>query len=331
MIGNKIEEFVGEGDRVAIAGITESNAAVIADMAGKFGVEVVGGYQKDGHPHKIDTMRNLLPVFCSFSELLEKLETNKQPNKIAICLPPAHIYEEIERITKCGSTSIDTLLIIPRISSIVEIEKINRICRQANLNLFFNFTPFDWEHIYGNNELKNIGWYLAGLDPDLEESLKKRNIGKGTFLDIGTGPGTQAIELAAWGFTVTATDISDAVIKKVRKLSAEVDFLVDDIINSSLDKKFDYISDRGCFHSVNPADRSAFVKQVCRLLKKDGIFFLKCFSDKEGWFSGPYRFSSENIETIFGEYFKILGIKVTRFYGQSAEPLASLFAVMQHK
>jgi SAM-dependent methyltransferase len=197
--------------------------------------------------------------------------------------------------------------------------------------LFFNFTPFDWEHIYGNSELENIGWYLDGLDPDMEESLRKSNIVTGTFLDIGTGPGTQAVELAGRGFTVTATDISDIVIKKVRKLSKEVDFLVDDIVDSKLDKKFDYIFDRGCFHSINPPDRNTFVKQVCGLLKEDGIFFLKCFSDKERWFSGPYRFSAANIETIFGEYFKILEIKDTQFYGQSTKPLASLFVVLKHK
>jgi methylase of polypeptide subunit release factors len=33
------------------------------------------------------------------------------------------------------------------------------------------------------------------LDPDLELELEKLKIKKGSFLDLGTGPGTQAIKL----------------------------------------------------------------------------------------------------------------------------------------
>ena len=73
----------------------------------------------------------------------------------------------------------------------------------------------------------------------------------GNFLDLGTGPGTQAIQLSKYNFEVTGTDISQSAIEKAKKLSHEIYFLVDDILNSKLaDKKFDSIFDRAFFISL---------------------------------------------------------------------------------
>ena len=38
-------------------------------------------------------------------------------------------------------------------------------------------------------------WYNENLDSDLEEELDHREITNGKFLDLGTGPATQAIGL----------------------------------------------------------------------------------------------------------------------------------------
>jgi hypothetical protein len=38
-------------------------------------------------------------------------------------------------------------------------------------------------------------WYNENLDYDLENELDQRKITKGKFLDLGTGPATQAIWL----------------------------------------------------------------------------------------------------------------------------------------
>ena len=43
---------------------------------------------------------------------------------------------------------------------------------------------------------EEMHWYFPALDPDLGKALEAYRIVSGTFLDIGTGPGTQAIELA---------------------------------------------------------------------------------------------------------------------------------------
>lgn len=52
-------------------------------------------------------------------------------------------------------------------------------------------------------------WFNPELDEDLENALDELGLRSGSALDLGTGPGTQAIHLARRGFDVTATDISE--------------------------------------------------------------------------------------------------------------------------
>src|SRR6188472_717557 len=115
-------------------------------------------------------------------------------------------------------------------------------------------------------------WYNEILDSDLEDELARRKITNGKFLDLGTGPATQAIWLAKRGFNVTGSDLSEAAINRVRKIYAKeknVNFIVDNILNSKLqDNEFDYIFDRGCFHVLLPGDRQKYISKIKQKLKK---------------------------------------------------------------
>ncbi len=193
----------------------------------------------------------------------------------------------------------------------------------------------DWNLIYKNEKVANMPWYNEKLDSDLEEEIVQRKTIKGNdtkFLDIGTGPGTQAICLSELGFNVTASDLSEYAIEKARKLSDKVNFIVDDILNSKFkENEFEYVFDRGCFHVLPADDRNRYVTKVKNILKKDGILFLKCFSDKEIREEGPYRFSPDKIKEIFGNDFEILDIKETVYQG-TLDPLPkALFTVMRKK
>jgi len=111
----------------------------------------------------------------------------------------------------------------------------------------FKETFSDWDDYYKENNVETMPWYEKNLDHDIENEIKSNNYNEGNFLDLGTGPGTQALQLSKIGFVVT--DISQSAIEKSKKLSNEINFLVDDILNSKLsDKKFDFILDRGIFH-----------------------------------------------------------------------------------
>jgi SAM-dependent methyltransferase len=194
----------------------------------------------------------------------------------------------------------------------------------------------DWNALYKNENIVNMPWYNENLDYDLNEELVKRNLSSNVqgykFLDLGTGPGTQAIKLSELGFDVTASDLSEYAIEKAKKLSDNVTFIVDDILNSKFGKEeFDYIFDRGCFHVLPPYSRNNYVAKVKDILKREGILFLKCFSEKEQWKEGPYRFSPDKIKEIFGNEFKILSIKETVYQGTLNPLPKALFIVMRRK
>jgi cyclopropane fatty-acyl-phospholipid synthase-like methyltransferase len=193
----------------------------------------------------------------------------------------------------------------------------------------------DWETLYKNQQVESMPWYDENLDADLEEELDRRKINHGKFLDIGTGPGTQATKLYERGLNVTGTDLSETAIKKAQSTNNNsdnnrVDFIVDNILNSNLkEKEFDYIFDRGCFHVISINDRKRYMMQVNRILKDSGVLFLKCFSDKQQGEEGPHKFSRAKLKEIFeNENFRIESVKETVYQGTLNPLPKALFAVM---
>jgi SAM-dependent methyltransferase len=191
----------------------------------------------------------------------------------------------------------------------------------------------NWEPLYKSQKIETMPWYNENFDSDLEMELDERKIiNDGKFLDLGTGPATQAIWLAKRGFRVIGSDISQAAINRARKIYANeksVNFIVDDILNSKFnDNEFDYIFDRGCFHVLSPADRHNYIRKIKRILKDNGILFLKCFSDKEPRQEGPYKFSQNGISDLFSQSFRIDSIKETVYQGTLDPFPKALFVVM---
>ena len=191
----------------------------------------------------------------------------------------------------------------------------------------------DWQNMYSNEtEVLRLPWYTEALDPDLKRELDERKISRGTFLDLGTGPATQAIQLSNLGFDVTGTDISASAIERAERLTKSVIFLVDDIANSKLkDNQFNYIFDRGCFHVLAPADRSKYANKVALLLRRGGILFLKTFSINEPSNYGPYHFSTEMIKEVFAKFFEIQSATETLFQGTLPVLPKALFTVLRKK
>lgn len=190
-----------------------------------------------------------------------------------------------------------------------------------------------WDDVYQQLDVEEMPWFYSKLDRDVDRALVELRLSRGAALDIGTGPGTQAINLARRDFKVTATDISPtAIYKAIGRAEAagvKIKFIQDDILYTRLDMKFNLILDRGCFHVLAPRDRDKYAKTVKGLLKADGYLFLKAFSHREPSGQGPYRFKPEEIEEIFALYFRMRSIKDTTFYGNLQRPPKALFCVMQ--
>ena len=190
----------------------------------------------------------------------------------------------------------------------------------------------DWHTQHQNNPVEKLPWFNKDLDADLADELSKRKIHGGSFLDLGTGPGTQAAKLASLGFSVTGTDISESAIKSAQKTSTDVSFVSDDILSTRLaPNSFDYVFDRGCFHVLPPQTRTTYAENVRKILKENGLFFLKCFSTKELTDYGPYKFSKQDLENIFSLFFEIESCHETAFQGTLPVFPKALFAVIKKK
>ncbi|KOP23604.1 methyltransferase type 11 [Hapalosiphon sp. MRB220] len=191
----------------------------------------------------------------------------------------------------------------------------------------------NWNNLYQERQVETMPWYNPDLDADLEQALTKLQINSGTVLDLGTGPGTQAIALAKKGFRVTGTDISEAaMIQAESKAQAEgldITFKQDDIFNSHLNQEFDFVFDRGCFHVFHSDLRQDYVRIVHNLIQPKGYLFLKCFSHLETREEGPYRFTPEEIRKIFGDRFNVISIQETVYQG-TVNPLPkALFSILE--
>lgn len=191
----------------------------------------------------------------------------------------------------------------------------------------------DWEQLYQDKPVETMPWFNPDLDPDLDKALTQLNLHTSTALDLGTGPGTQAMALAQRGFKVTATDLSATAIQKAQSIAREkgldISWKQDDILNSTLDQEFDFVLDRGCFHVLPPERRQDYVRVVASLIKPNGYLLLKCFSHLEQQEEGPYRFTPEAIEEIFSSQFNVLSVEETVYHGTLSPLPRALFCVLQ--
>ncbi|HEY5704504.1 MAG TPA: class I SAM-dependent methyltransferase [Terrimicrobiaceae bacterium] len=118
---------------------------------------------------------------------------------------------------------------------------------------------------------------LANTD-DVALALSGIEVSPGSCaLDVATGGGHTAVYLTGRGFSVTATDISQAMLDSARKLAGERGFWIDTRLHEAerfpySDGSFDLVSCRVAAHHFS--HREAFVREVARVLKSGGHFLL---------------------------------------------------------
>jgi 2-polyprenyl-3-methyl-5-hydroxy-6-metoxy-1,4-benzoquinol methylase len=186
----------------------------------------------------------------------------------------------------------------------------------------------EWELLYKNVGTQGIPWFITELDHDLEHELTNRKITTGSFLDVGTGIGTQAAELARLGFKITATDFSPQAIALSKKLKCGARFIVDDILDTKLKQRFDYVFDRGCYHVIKRSRQKDFVRNISKIMKARGLLFLKCSAKPRGR-AIPFTVTKKQIEADFGGQFAVLSIKATTYSGSKAEGKPAYFCVLE--
>jgi SAM-dependent methyltransferase len=154
-----------------------------------------------------------------------------------------------------------------------------------------------WNDSYASGE--PLPWDTGVPDPTLMELVQSNAIRPGRTLEVGCGTGTNAVYLAQHGFEVVGVDISPVAVEKARARAAgccrfeAVDFLRE----APPGGPFEFVFDRGCFHTFDEAsERERFARQVAALLVEDGVW-LSLIGSTEGAAreTGPPRRSARDI------------------------------------
>ncbi|WP_305455855.1 class I SAM-dependent methyltransferase [Bacillus mycoides] len=181
--------------------------------------------------------------------------------------------------------------------------------------------PF-WNEFYTNRE-KDVPFFANVPDENLVSYIQTEWISKEKVLELGCGPGRNAIYLAKQGFDVTAVDLSIEGINwaKERALEngIEIQFVCESIFNLDFQDEYDFVYDSGCLHHIPPHRRMNYVDLVKNSLKSGGYFGLTCFAAGDlderngseitdwdvyrGWsLQGGLAYSEEKLRGIFKEF-----------------------------
>jgi len=189
-----------------------------------------------------------------------------------------------------------------------------------------------WEQVFTGQEWgKYPGESLIRF---IARNFYKKTRKKVSLLEVGCGPGANIWFMAREGFNVTGIDGSETAIEKAKERllneNLNATLIAGDIIKLPLkDLEFEGVIDNECLYANNEANSLIILKEINRVLKKDGLFYSRTFSNKmfagkrvtnkdfefsnisEGPLSGKgfvRLIDKQQISNLYGKYFDIISI-----------------------
>ena len=170
----------------------------------------------------------------------------------------------------------------------------------------------DFEPMYRGDEfstglvMQRAPWDIGRPQPLVVEFERQGRI-TGRILDVGCGPGDNAIHLADLGYSVIGLDVAPTAIEQARVRAAarglDVDFAAGDATTlEGYDNYFDTVLSSGLLHNLNPRQQQAHLAALTRALKPGGRLIQFCFTPAEhGELYSPHPMSEQQLRTAFSE------------------------------
>jgi SAM-dependent methyltransferase len=179
-----------------------------------------------------------------------------------------------------------------------------------------------WDEFYADRS-RPVPFFVAKPDECLVSWLSSGVLKPGRALDLGCGPGRNAIELVSRGFDVDAVDLSSSAIEWGEARAAEagvaVRFHRADIFSVSLPhEQYDLVYDSGLLHHLPPHRRVSYLDLLSRVLAPGGHLAVTCFaagamgserSDADlyraGTLEGGLAYDPASLRWIFSDYTEV--------------------------
>ena len=184
---------------------------------------------------------------------------------------------------------------------------------------------FNWDDFYSNRD-REIPFFLNHPDENLVKYFRNKWFQSGMrVLELGCGPGRNAIYFAENGCSVDAVDLSEEALnwggERVKENNLPVTFIKKNLFELDIEEgSYDIVYDSGCFHHIAPHRRMSYLHLVRRALKPNGFYGLTCFTvggkyggaDLTDWdvyrirsLNGGLGFTEDKLRAIFHDFKEI--------------------------
>ncbi|MRG92169.1 class I SAM-dependent methyltransferase [Polyangium spumosum] len=141
---------------------------------------------------------------------------------------------------------------------------------------------------------------------------------RGDILDVGCGPGDNAIFLAARGHVVTALDMVENALVKARARAAEKAVSVQFVQGNALElvmlgRTFDTVLDSGLLHVFGSEMRARYVESLAHVVRPGSMYHALVWSDREPGNEGPRRLAEADLRKAFAAGWKVHELRPARY------------------
>ncbi len=214
-----------------------------------------------------------------------------------------------------------------------------------------------WEDVFKNNEW---GKYPAeSLVRFIARNFYNKNRNQIRILEVGCGPGANIWYLSREGFQAYGIDGSETAITRAKnRLTQEglmADLRVGDVVNLNMftDGYFDAVIDVECIYGNNQDNAKKIYAEIARVLKKEGLFYSRTFSEKNVYSqesvkiseleyqeikNGPLQgkglvrlMDEKSIEEFYNKHFKIISIDLLEFTNYNRTHKVSEYIIIAQK
>ena len=193
----------------------------------------------------------------------------------------------------------------------------------------------DWDMAYESGDYRKH-WNSSHPSPELVGYISSMQSHEAKdFLDIGCGTGEDAIFAANFFMHSVGIDISLKAVAlaaaKTGSTGSKAKFIQGDIGALPFESsRFSMVSDRGCMHNLSFEMWASCEKEVYRVLKLGGVFFLRGARKIPSYVTNLTFIEQENVEKYFtSNRWKIAGpFNFTMFSdAEDGFPLSNLFVL----